>query len=140
MFKNTCKCFQNLCLKTQLHTYMQHQNTTNQHQSQSLFSIMKQFVSLFKFKWLKLLNTQHLAFYAQVYNHIILVGKPQVLLVILYGNRGSFLSFSMANNYPTITSTLTSVDFRLDDTWSVFSPLALELSKWRQWLVKVVWG
>ena len=92
-----------------------------------IHSIMKQFVSLFKCKWLKPLNTQHLAFYAQVYKHIILVWRPQVLLVILYGVRGSFLSFSMANKYPTITSTLTNVDFRLDAIWSMSSPLVLVL-------------
>ena len=37
VWKNTCKCFQKLCLGKI--TYMQHQNTISQQQSQSLFKV-----------------------------------------------------------------------------------------------------
>jgi hypothetical protein len=48
-------------------------------------SIMKQFVSSFKFKWFIPLNPQHPAFCAQVYTHVIMVQRPQVPLVNLQG-------------------------------------------------------
>ena len=78
-------------------------------------SIMKKFVSFFKFKWLKPFNTQHPTFCAQVYTYKILVQRPQVPLVILQViSFESFISFFSANKYLAITLALTNVDFGLD--------------------------
>ena len=64
MFNNTCKCFQNLCLKHNcIHTCSirtQPANINNRVCLGFKHSYMKKFLSLFKFKWLKPLNRQHL--------------------------------------------------------------------------------
>ena len=69
VFKNTCKCFQNLCLKHNcIHICSIRTQPTNTNHIVCLgftHSNMKQFLSLFKFKWLKPLNTQHPTFCAQ---------------------------------------------------------------------------
>lgn len=65
-----CKCFQTWSLKTQLHTYMQYQNTINQQQSKILFkaqafkceAVLQSFCQV---QVVKTTHIQHLAFYTQ---------------------------------------------------------------------------
>ena len=65
VFENTCKCFQNLCLNTNAYITTQPTNTNSKICLEFIQLDMKQFLSLFNFKWLKPLNTQHPPFCAQ---------------------------------------------------------------------------